>query len=266
MANKKISELTAYTTPLDADLLAVVDTANAITKKTTWANIKATLKTYFDTQYPAETTTTIGALINGATGKTTPIDADYLGLMDSAASNILKKLSWANVKATLKTYFDTLYLALAGGTLTGNITFGENTELILDAALSADGKYCGITEDGTLGETVAFGEVVYLKAADSQWYLTDADADATAGAVKVGICVLAGVDNGATKILLYGKIRADAKFPALTIAAPVYISTTAGAVQTAQPSGTDDVIRIIGYGNTADELFFNPSNDYITHT
>jgi hypothetical protein len=58
-----------------------------------------------------ETTTSIGALINGATAKTTPVDADYVGLMDSAASNILKKLSWANIKATLKTYFDTLYAA-----------------------------------------------------------------------------------------------------------------------------------------------------------
>lgn len=50
-----------------------------------------------------------GALIDSATSKTTPADADQLGLMDSAASNILKKLSWANLKATLKTYFDTLY-------------------------------------------------------------------------------------------------------------------------------------------------------------
>jgi len=59
-----------------------------------------------------ETTTTAGALINGATNKTPPVDADYVGLMDSAASNILKKLSWANIKATLKTYFDTLYATL----------------------------------------------------------------------------------------------------------------------------------------------------------
>lgn len=61
----------------------------------------------------AETVTTIGALINGATAKTTPVDADYIGLMDSAASNVLKKLSWANIKATLKTYFDTLYAPIA---------------------------------------------------------------------------------------------------------------------------------------------------------
>lgn len=56
-----------------------------------------------------ETAQRIGDLINGATEKTTPVDADMVGLMDSAASNILKKLSWANLKATLKTYFDTLY-------------------------------------------------------------------------------------------------------------------------------------------------------------
>ena len=60
-----------------------------------------------------ETTTTTGALINGATSKTTPVDADFIGLMDSAASNILKKLSWANIKATLATYFDSLYSPIA---------------------------------------------------------------------------------------------------------------------------------------------------------
>lgn len=59
------------------------------------------------------TAQTEGNLIASATVKTTPIDADYVGLMDSAAGNILKKLSWSNVKATLKTYFDTLYAPLS---------------------------------------------------------------------------------------------------------------------------------------------------------
>lgn len=64
-----------------------------------------------------DTLVTEGALIASATDKSTPVDADYLGLMDSAASNILKKLSWANVKATLKTYFDSLYSSLGGCTV-----------------------------------------------------------------------------------------------------------------------------------------------------
>lgn len=54
----------------------------------------------------------LGNLINSATEKTTPVDADMVGLMDSEAGNIIKKFSWANIKATLKVYFDTVYDAI----------------------------------------------------------------------------------------------------------------------------------------------------------
>jgi len=92
----------------------------------------------------------------------------------------------------------------------------------------------------------------------------DADAAATAWPVKVGLCVLAAnADWDPTEILLYGKVRADAAFPTLTIWAPVYISTTAGDVQVAAPSGSADIVRILWYGNTADELFFCPDPSFI---
>jgi hypothetical protein len=101
---------------------------------TTGKLIKTSGLTLAGTNTGDETTTTAGALINGATGKTTPVDADYIGLMDSAASNVLKKLSWANLKATLKTYFDTLYapinpkvcLAIACSDETTAVTSGTN--------------------------------------------------------------------------------------------------------------------------------------------
>lgn len=69
---------------------------------------------------PAETTTTEGALINGASDKATPVDADHVGLMDSAAANILKKLSWSNIKATILSYLISVrqpqFLFLTSGT------------------------------------------------------------------------------------------------------------------------------------------------------
>lgn len=65
----------------------------------------------------------VGSSIHGATAKTTPVDADTTALIDSAASNVLKKVTWANIKATLKTYFDTLYQA-AGSYLTSGGPLG----------------------------------------------------------------------------------------------------------------------------------------------
>jgi hypothetical protein len=63
--------------------------------------------------------------------KSTPIDADNLLLQDSADLSIWKKLSWANVKATLKTYFDTLYQAagtyLTSANIVQTITNGVTT-------------------------------------------------------------------------------------------------------------------------------------------
>jgi len=147
------------------------------------------------------------------------------------------------------------------------LDLGENASVGLDESLSADGKYTGITIEGTAGTALAFGDVVYLAVADSRWELLDADAASTSGDVLPGICVLAAAGDGsATRILLYGTIRADAAFPTLTVGAPVYASTTAGDVQVAQPSGTDDVIRVLGFALTADSFMFNPSPDYITHT
>lgn len=150
----------------------------------------------------------------------------------------------------------------------GGITqLAEGASVALDAAGSADGAYSGITIAGTAGATLAFGDLIYLAAADSRWELTDADAASTSGDVIIGMCVLAAAADGdPTRILLYGNIRADAAFPALTVGAPAYVSTTTGDIQTAQPSGTDDVIRRVGFALTADELLFNPSNDYVTHT
>ena len=52
--------------------------------------------------------TDIASEIHASSLKTTPVNADEIGIWDSV-SLTLKKLTWANLKDTLKTYFDTLY-------------------------------------------------------------------------------------------------------------------------------------------------------------
>jgi hypothetical protein len=159
-------------------------------------------------------------------------------------------------------------LALAGGTMTGNITLGENTAIALDPAGSADEKWSGITCTGTAGATVAVGDLLYLDATAGEWLLADADAASSSGDVPLAICILAAGDGEATNLLLQGTIR-SAAFPAsIALGAPVYVSTTAGDIQAAQPTGTDDVIRRVGWAITAEPntIYFNPSNDFIVHT
>ncbi len=143
------------------------------------------------------------------------------------------------------------------------VTFAENKGVTLDALLSGDGKWSGVVEAGTAGAVLAFGDIVYLAVADTKWELAKADVAATSKG-KIGMVVLAANEDAATTILLFGKIRA-ATLPGLTVGAPVHISAaTAGDVAVAAPTGTTNfVVRIVGYGNTAEDLFFCPDNTYI---
>lgn len=165
----------------------------------------------------------------------------------------------------------TLPAVTLGGavTLANVFNIGENG-LLLDPALSADGTYSGITEGGTAGATLAFGDLIYLDPTDSRWELCDANAAAGADGDSrgnIGICVLAAAADGdPTTILRWGKVRADTAFPSMTVNNPLYVSETAGDITGTQPTTTDVVIRVVGFAKTADELFFYPSSDYITHT
>jgi hypothetical protein len=147
-------------------------------------------------------------------------------------------------------------------TLGGDVQLGE-VSVLLDAAISADGKWSGIAEAGIAGATLAFGDLVYFQTADSRWELTDANVTTTTN-LKLGICILAAANDGsATTILLWGKVNAATKFPDLTIGAPVFVSEAAGLIVVAAPTTSAAIVRIIGYGNTTDELFFCPSNNWI---
>ena len=150
MADSKISALTDGTAPQDADEFPVARSTSNV--KLLWSELKAAIKTYTDTLYPSGSGTSTGTntgdqtsvsgnagtatalqtgrnidgqLFDGtaditviapgthaALSKTTPVDADEIPISDSAATFGLKKLTWANLKATLKTYLDALYQPL----------------------------------------------------------------------------------------------------------------------------------------------------------
>ena len=81
------------------------------TEKATWNGKQTTI-----------TSIIWGAIIAAFTSKTTPIDADILSMGDSADAGNSKKVTWANIKATLKTYFDGIYTTAAAVASLGYIT------------------------------------------------------------------------------------------------------------------------------------------------
>lgn len=73
--------------------------------------------------------TVIAPGTHAASSKATPVDADEIPLVDSATSNVLKKLTWSNLKATAKTYFDTIYQAALGFTAVPTTTTINGSDL-----------------------------------------------------------------------------------------------------------------------------------------
>lgn len=141
-----------------------------------------------------------------AGSKTTPVDADLIPIVDSAASNILAKLTWANLKATLKTYFDTLYPGSLAtdqtwtGAQRGTITTDNDLSFDLNAS---NNFFCTPTAGGALTFTNhVSGQSGYILFVNSTNYAITAAAttkvdDSFLGLISTtGTYLIAYLDNG----------------------------------------------------------------------
>ena len=136
-------------------------------------------------------------------------------------------------------------------------------DIKLDSLLSADGKYSGITCDGVLGATLAFGDLVYLDSTD-RWELADADAEGTAGDVMLAIVLAAGNDGDTRLLLLQGFVR-KTTWNFTSHGKTVFVGLTAGAmVQDVSAYTTGDIVRVVGHASTlATQIYFNPSGTWL---
>lgn len=74
------------------------------------------------------------------TAKTTPIDADVVLMGDSAASNVTKKLTWANLKATILSSFGAMIATLTAKTTPAD----ADGFIIADSAVSNASKFLSL--------------------------------------------------------------------------------------------------------------------------
>lgn len=228
-------------------------------------------------------------LPSGLDAKTTPIDADVVVIGDSADSNRARKVTWSNVKATLKTYFDTLYLVVgsitsSGLTMTTSRILGRTTastgaveelssvdSFVSAASDTTQGKVelatiaetttgtdsaRAITPDGLAGSTV-FG----AKTIEIQLVADATDVDTSSGVAYIRIpqsmngmnliraqadVTTAGTTNATTiQIRNMTKYSSnDALSSAISIASGGTLAT-AGTVNTSYDDvATDDLVKI----------------------
>jgi|TARA_R110000824_G_scaffold39325_2_gene119007 hypothetical protein len=149
---------------------------------------------------------------------------------------------------------------------TGEIGVGTSTPT---TALDIHHNPTGLSNNTGGGEVVTFGsnggndftvgKIYYLNSSGT-WIETDADAIATSG----GLLAIALGTAPANGMLLRGFFDATTYLSNFVSGLPVYLSATAGAIDTTQPSGTGDIIRCVGYcTNTANVIYFNPESVYL---
>lgn len=134
----KLTDRTALTTPADGDLYMTTDvsdttdSANGTDKKITWSNIKATLKTYFDTLYqdiPAE-----GAFVDG---DKTKLDGIETGADVTDTANVTAAGALMDSELTSQTHVKALDQSVVSGASpvfsTANMTDAADKRFMSDA-------------------------------------------------------------------------------------------------------------------------------------
>ena len=151
-------------------------------------------------------------------------------------------------------------------------SLGECTTFVNNISHNAlSGSTALITSGETAGELAYFGSGtslteghVYYFNSSGVWTLANADDPST----STGMLAMARGTTVQDGMLLRGFFRDNRFVNNSTLGAPVYLSTTNGVITQTAPSGTGDVVRVIGYpveitSATDNIMYFNPDGAWV---
>ena len=133
-----------------------------------------------------------------------------------------------------------------------------NKTIELDDALGVDHTYEGTTIDDTVGESVVFGDLLYMKS-DGKWWKGSSAVASSAECPIEAMAVATITADAAGKLLLCGTARDDS-----------WDFTTMGKVYAGIdvpthtiPTTSGHTVQIIGTSLDADRMIFKPNSTYI---
>lgn len=146
--------------------------------------------------------------------------------------------------------------------LGGDLDYNEKNQ-VFNITLTSDDTASGDIITVIYGESVVLGQLCYPDSTDNEWKL----ALGTNVAVKhpaMGIALETKSDGQSGKMLLRGTIRDATYFSGVAMGDIIYLSdTSAGNYVTTAPSGTGDIVQIVGFAIAANYIFFNPDYTYV---
>jgi hypothetical protein len=164
----------------------------------------------------------------------------------------------------------TLNSTAPNGTVESNLTFDGST-LAVTGTVSVSGGYrfthnplTVLSAPGGYGDIVTVGNTstlatfsTYFFSPASYWTITDADAASTA----TGLVAMALGDAPSKGMLLRGYVENTSW--SWTVGGALYLSTLAGNITQTAPTGTLDIIRIVGYALSSNTIYWCPDNTWI---
>ncbi len=131
-----------------------------------------------------------------------------------------------------------------------------NTGTVEIDSTPATGTWSGLTITLVSGSTIAIGDVCRINGA-GQAVLARANVAANASGLVMATQSLTNGVSG--KFLLIGTLASTNV--TVTVGAPVYLSTTGttlNTLTTTAPSGSGNIVQILGWGLSANSILFRP--------
>lgn len=209
--------------------------------------------------------------INGTVGATTPTTGAFTTISASSTLTASTTIELGHATDTTLSRVSAGVIAVEGVTIPTISSTSTLTNKIIQAGIidyviepASDDTYEGeSTDDKLAGDTIAQWDLVYLDSTSGRWEFADADSATTSGGVLLALAAAAGTDGNAMNVVFRGVVRNDG-WTWTGAGKALYVSTTAGAMTETAPSGTDDVVRVVGYTLSDDCIYFNPSMDWAT--